>query len=615
MDKQVFYPEPCLSANHQCPSSTIDTACSSSLVALHHAVQTLRSGESSLAVAAGVNLIHGPDPYILEYKLRMLSPTGRSRMWDADADGYARGEGFASILLKTLRQAIQDGDHIECLIRETGVNQDGRTSGTTMPSSISQMALIKSTYARAGLDFNRKEDRCQYFEAHGTGTMAGDPIEARAFRDAFFGEEEEEDSAGAIVEPDEPLYVGSVKTVIGHLEGTAGLAGLLKASLAVQHDVIPPNILFNKLNPAISPFYSHLCVPTQARPWPKLPPGVPRRASVNSFGFGGTNAHAILEHWPLGGRGVLQAPCGPFTLSANTENAVRARAQYLSAALASGQISDLSNLARTLQTRRTQFPHKVYISASIQEELVKKLNEVANHSASTPTRAIHVTEDLLARILGVFIGQGAQWPSMGRRLFEKSTQFRQTIDDLEKELSNLPIPPSWSLSGELIASDENSRIHEAAISQPLCTALQIALVDLLYASGITFSAVVGHSSGEISAAYDAGYLKAADAIAIAYYRGVFAHLAGGPGDRKGKMMAVGMNFEQALLFCKEEQFAGRMQVAASNSRSSVTLSGDEDAIEKAKQLLDQQQTDFCKGTESGKGLPLTSYATLRTALP
>ncbi|PON22311.1 beta-ketoacyl synthase domain-containing protein [Trichoderma gamsii] len=572
------------------PSSTIDTACSSSLVALHHAVQTLRSGESSLAVAAGVNLILGPDPYILESKLHMLSPTGRSRMWDADADGYARGEGFASILLKTLSQAIKDGDHIECLIRETGVNQDGRTSGITMPSSISQTALIKSTYTRAGLDFNKKTDRCQYFEAHGTGTMAGDPIEARAVRDAFFGADEEEDSANA-AELDEPLYVGSVKTVIGHLEGTAGLAGLLKASLAVQHGVIPPNMLFNKLNPAISPFYTHLCVPTQAKPWPKLPPGVPRRASVNSFGFGGTNAHAILEHWPSRGYDrALQIPCGPFTLSANTEKAVRARAQTLSAALESGQVTDLSDMAWTLQTRRTQFPHRIYISASNQEELVKKLNDVASQSASTTTRAIHVTEDLPARILGVYTGQGAQWPSMGRRLYEKSKRFKQTIDDLEKALSNLAIPPSWSLSGELVASAEDSRIHEAAISQPLCTAIQIALVDLLYASGITFSAVVGHSSGEISAAYAAGHLKAADAVAIAYYRGVFAHLAGGPDGRKGKMMAVGMSFDQALFFCKEAQFAGRIQVAASNSRSSVTLSGDEDAIEEAKQVLDEQQT-------------------------
>ncbi|KAL6689954.1 polyketide synthase [Trichoderma pleuroticola] len=539
------------------PSSTIDTACSSSLVALHHAVQTLRSGESSLAVAAGVNMILGPDPYILESKLHMLSPTGRSRMWDAGADGYARGEGFASVLLKTLSQAIADGDHIECIIRETGVNQDGRTSGITMPSSTSQTALIRSTYARAGLDWRKKEDRCQYFEAHGTGTMAGDPIEARAVRDAFFPENDEDEDRITSLEADEPLYVGSIKTVIGHLEGTAGLAGLLKASLAIQNGIIPPNMHFNKLNPKISPFYTKLHIPTKARAWPTLPPGAPRRASVNSFGFGGTNAHVILESWvpeDIHQEDALQA--------------LLARARHMSEALKAGKIANLSNLAWTMQCRRTQFPYKMY-----------KLDGVESKSNSIATKGIHVTEDLPARILGVFTGQGAQWPLMGRRLYEKSVTFKRTIDKLEDSLKNLPDAPSWSLV-----------IHEAAISQPLCTALQVALVDLLYASGITFSAVVGHSSGEIGAAYAAGYIEAADAIRIAYYRGVHAHLAGGPDGQKGKMMAVGMGLEQARAFCSQDKLAGRIHVAASNSRSSVTLSGNADAVDEAKELLDSQQS-------------------------
>ncbi|KAL7940875.1 polyketide synthase [Trichoderma barbatum] len=523
------------------PSSTIDTACSSSLVALHHAVQTLRNGEATLAVTAGVNLILSPDPYILESKLHMLSPTGRSRMWDSGADGYARGEGFASVLLKTLSQAIADGDHIECIIRETGVNQDGRTSGITMPSSISQTALIRSTYARAGLDCRKKEDRCQYFEAHGTGTMAGDPIEARAVRDAFFPENDEDDHITK-VEADEPLYVGSIKTVIGHLEGTAGLAGLLKASLAIQNGIIPPNMHFNKLNPKISPFYTHLHVPTEARPWPTLPSGAPRRASINSFGFGGTNAHVILESWAPEGikqEEALQFLCGPLTL-----------ARHLSETLKTGKISNLSNLAWTLQSHRTQFPYKMYVSSSTAVGLIKKLDDAVSKSNSIATKGIHVTEDLPVRILGVFTGQGAQWPSMGRRLYEKSATFKHTIDRLEGSLKNLPEPPSWSLS----------RVHEAAISQPLCTALQIALVDLLHASRITFSAVLGHSSGEIGAAYAAGYIEAADAIRIAYYRG------------KGKMMAVSMGPEQAGAFCLQDRIAGRVHVAASNSRSSVTLS-------------------------------------------
>lgn len=262
------------------PSMTIDTACSSSLVAVHHAVQALRQGVSAVACAAGANLILGPEMMISESKLHMLSPSGRSRMWDAAADGYARGEGFSAVLLKTLSQAIADGDRIHCLIRETGVNSDGRTNGITLPSSASQTALIRQTYERAGIDLDREPAPCQYFEAHGTGTPAGDPIEARAIRDAFF-------PPGRLSQPasGEPLWVGSVKTAIGHLEGCAGLAGLLKAAEAVRRAVIPPNMFFETPNPAVLPYLSQLQVPTSALPWPERPQNAPRRASINSFGL------------------------------------------------------------------------------------------------------------------------------------------------------------------------------------------------------------------------------------------------------------------------------------------------------------------------------------------
>lgn len=215
--------------------------------------------------------------YIAESNLNMLSPTGRSRMWDANADGYARGEGIAAVVLKTLSAAIADGDTIECLIRETGVNQDGRTTGITMPSSTAQASLIRQTYARAGLDLAKQADRPQFFEAHGTGTKAGDPQEARAIHEAFFSQEDTTDA-------NETLFVGSIKTVIGHTEGTAGIAGLLKASMAIRNKTIPPNMHFNTLNPDLEPFYGHLQVPTAAQAWPTLPEGGTRRASVNSFG-------------------------------------------------------------------------------------------------------------------------------------------------------------------------------------------------------------------------------------------------------------------------------------------------------------------------------------------
>lgn len=256
---------------------TIDTACSSSMIAVHQGVQTLRNRESQVAVVCGTQVILGHEMYIVESKLKMLSPTGRSRMWDADADGYARGEGVAALVLKRLSDAIADGDHIECVIRETGANQDGFSNGITVPNTDAQTALIRQTYAKAGLDpVNNPDHRPQFFEAHGTGTQAGDPKEADAIHEAFG----QHIDAGAT-----PLYVGSVKTVIGHLEGAAGLAGVLKGISSIRNGSIPPNLLFNRLNPRVEPYYKNLHIPTELTPWPTLPRGVPRRVSVNSFGM------------------------------------------------------------------------------------------------------------------------------------------------------------------------------------------------------------------------------------------------------------------------------------------------------------------------------------------
>ena len=259
------------------PSMTIDTACSSSLIAVHQGVTALRTGESRVALACGTQVILNPEMYIMESKLKMLSSFGESRMWDASAGGYARGEGVGALVLKKLSDAIADGDHIECLIRETGTNQDGHSNGITVPNPDAQEALIRQTYARAGLDpVNNPQDRPQYFEAHGTGTKAGDPKEANAIYSAF----------GQYKGPnDDPLYVGSIKTVIGHLEGAAGLAGLLKGKESIENGFIAPNLLFKNLNPDIEPFYKGLRVPTELTPWPKLEDGVPRRVSVNSFGM------------------------------------------------------------------------------------------------------------------------------------------------------------------------------------------------------------------------------------------------------------------------------------------------------------------------------------------
>ncbi|WYZ38312.1 hypothetical protein EsH8_III_000226 [Colletotrichum jinshuiense] len=595
------------------PSVNIDTACSSSLVALHQAVQALRGGEINLAVAAGVNLILGPEKYIYESQLSMLSPTGRSRMWDSEADGYARGEGFAAVVIKRLSQALADNDNIECIIRETGVNQDGRSEGLTVPSSEAQAALIQSTYSKCGLDWRKTEDRCQYFEAHGTGTQAGDPREARAIRDAFFPLASKNGEQESTRKKDSTLYVGSIKTVIGHLEGAAGLAGLLKAALAVQHGQIPPNLHFNRLNPKIKPFYDALEVPTCLQPWPELPKGVPRRASVNSFGFGGTNAHAIIESWnssesmedgndasvvistaTLHGNQQQQQQqhLGPFTLSASSDEGLLAAVSNLSQALKSGGPDvNLRDLAWTLQLRREHFSVRTAIAAVDREQLIERLDAAskdANALSVQSSKATRVTRKYPARILGVFTGQGAQWPRMGAELFRQSACFRKSISQLQESLDDLPDAPSWSLRTELLAPAESSRVKAAEIAQPICTAVQVALVDLLKVAGVSFHGVVGHSSGEIAAAYAAGYLSARDAIRIAYYRGFHSHLSSSPTGQPGKMMAIGLSFQQAEAFCQRPQFHGRVSVAASNARASVTVSGDADAILEAKEVLDAE---------------------------
>lgn len=559
------------------PSMTIDTACSSSLVAVHQAVLSLRAGESRIAVAAGTNIILSPRNFIAESNLNMLSPDGRSRMWDANANGYARGEGVASVVLKTLTQALADGDTIECIIRETGVNQDGRTPGITMPSSNAQCDLIRSTYRKAGLDLTKSSDRPQFFEAHGTGTKAGDPQEARAIYNAFFADT-------GITE--EILNVGSIKTVVGHTEGTAGIAGLLKASLAIQNKTVPPNMLFETLNPDLKTYAQNLKVPTKALDWPELPAGTPRRASVNSFGFGGTNAHAIIESYEAAESEAPGAVAIPFTLSAPSEKALAMQLNTMVDFLRENSDINLSQMASTLAQRST-LTIRTAVSALTSESLAEKLEAKleARKTNNTPlgNRAAKDSQ----KILGIFTGQGAQWAAMGRELILSSTFVENIVDELEQSLAQLPEQsrPAWSLKREMLAQGKDSRIGEGLMSQPLCTAVQVILVNLLTRAGISFNAVVGHSSGEIGAAYAAGFISAHDAIRIAYYRGFYAKFARGPNGEKGSMLAVGTSMDDAEELCSLPSLEGRIQIAASNSSSSLTLSGDEDAVAEALEIL------------------------------
>jgi acyl transferase domain-containing protein len=560
------------------PSFVLDTACSSSTTALHLAVEALRSGGCPVAVVIGSCLILSLDGYVAASQAQMLSPTGRSYMWDEAADGYARGEGVASVVLKRLSDAVRDGDHIESVIRATALNSDGRTKSLTMPNGIAQGELIRQTYARAGFDPLEPADRCQYFEAHGTGTPAGDPQEAEGMAKAFFND----DSA-----PDDILYAGSIKTVIGHTETTAGLAGIIKASLALQHAVIPPNLHFNTLSPKVAPYTAHLRVPTKAIPWPDLPPGAPRRASVNSFGFGGANAHVILESFdapatePASDMPVVL----PFVFSAASEKSLKAVLQQYVTILDEQPTMDLVDLAASLMTRRSILSHRVVVTATsannLQEQLKEKLKQDAT---STITRRLHHRPK---KVLGVFTGQGAQWPQMGIDMITACPQAATWLQELQYALDSLATEykPAFTLLDELSASESSSRLNSAKVSLPVRTALQIIQVNILRTLGVEFAAVVGHSSGEIAAAYAAGWLTASDAIRIAYLRGIAACHAGVPGE-SGAMLAVNISWDQAQAICKEPPYKGRVVVAASNSPSNVTLSGSSELIAELEWLFE-----------------------------
>ncbi|KAJ5657110.1 type I iterative polyketide synthase [Penicillium longicatenatum] len=576
------------------PSLVVDTACSSSLVAMHQAVTALRQHECSVAVAAGTNLLLHPNMYISTSNLQMLSPDGRSQMWSENANGYARGEGIASIVLKRLSDAVADGDAIECVIRATGVNQDGRTMGITMPSSTAQLELIKSTYAQAGLDpSKRPEDRCQYFEAHGTGTLAGDPQEASAIYNAFFAQ------LNPPLENDQ-LHVGSIKTVIGHTEGTAGLAGIIKASLCIQQGSIAPNLLYERPNPSLQPYLGNLKIPTEVTPWPVLAPGVPRRVSVNSFGFGGTNAHAILEGYDSEAnqeiRGGMHTDAAiptvlPFAFSAASNRSLDALLASYLVYLQANPTVDLLNLAWTLLQRRSSLAFRVTLWAPSIGELRYIIKKELDSRKANKTTSISPQRKLgQKKVLGIFTGQGAQWPQMGLDLVTHSKEAQRWFEEMQQSLMDLPdgLRPQFSLFDELSAPRPSSRLQEAAVSQPLCIALQIVLARFFSKLGLSFNSVIGHSSGEIAAAHAAGFISASDAIRLAYLRGHFAGLAGTENGQSGAMLAVGLSFEEANDLCSEPELQGRVVMAASNSPSSITLSGDQDAIKYLEQRLSDE---------------------------
>ncbi|KAH8703346.1 iterative type I polyketide synthase [Talaromyces proteolyticus] len=602
-------------------SMTIDTACSSSMVALHLAAQSLHAHESEMAVVSGVNIVEFPIDIVGMSHHGFLGANGRCFSFDHRANGYARGEGVGSLIIKPLSSAIRDGDTIRAVLRGTGVNQDGRTPGISLPSATAQEKLIQEIYKNAGLN----PADTHFVEAHGTGTAAGDPIEAGAIASAFKSRRK-----------GFPLHIGAIKSGVGHLEGGAGIAGIIKSVLILENGIIPPNANFEKVNPKIPTKKWNITFPVENVPWPIEGP---RRISVNSFGVGGTNGHCILDdayHYLKDnnisaihntrptipsqdeisqlirslrddhGDGVVNGVATGngninghvngangtngihkeevptvFPLTAFDDEGIKRNAdaltQYLSDkpfSINHGKSDLLADLSFTLSEKRSKFPWKSFVLASSKEELKDNLFK---EKYSKPVRARN------APMVGfVFTGQGAQHWKMGRELFVYPV-FGASVEMASEYMKSLG--SEWTLTDELFKDKDLSLVNESYLSHPSCSAIQIALVDLLASWNVYPERVVGHSSGEIPAAYAAGRLTREGAWKAAYFRGYVSakQLAA-----KGAMLAVGLSETQLTPYLERvhSDKKGELIIACYNSPKNNTVSGDETMVNSLKGLLD-----------------------------
>ncbi|KAK5807537.1 hypothetical protein VI817_001795 [Penicillium citrinum] len=548
----------------QGPSIMMDTACSSSLTAVHLAAQALRSGECGMALVTGASLILHPNfTQRLSY-MHMMSPDGTSHSFDESANGYGRGEGFGAVLLKPLSAAMADGDNIRAIIRGTGINQDGRTPGITLPSPTSQANLIRSTYERHGLSMRDTA----YFEAHGTGTPVGDPTELSAVGMTL---------GQARTPTDEPIYVGSVKTNLGHTEGAAGVASLIKVILCLEKGTLVPNAGFKNINPKIRLDEWRLRLSDKTMPWPDH---LPQRASINSFGFGGSNAHIILESTKEFFKGDGEdKEATPHIVVYSTfdqsgiERLSESWSDYLLRRQKAEQDIPLKDLAHTMLTRRSQLGFRSFAVANsldqLQTTLKKGLPKFSRASRKAQTK-----------LAWVFTGQGGQWAGMGKELL-RIPVFKESIARSQKALTSMGCP--FDIVEEIRLDGKESQINRPDRSQPITCALQIALSDLLESWSVRPQAVVGHSSGEIAGAYAAGYLSHEDAMRVAWFRGFFSQQAA-ESDRRGGMLAAGISAENAKKYL-DPLPPRSVVVACVNSPTSTTLSGDVEFIDKLEAQL------------------------------
>ncbi|MFJ6769990.1 type I polyketide synthase, partial [Kitasatospora sp. NPDC091257] len=531
------------------PSMTVDAGQSSSLVAVHVAADSLRRGEATLALAGGVHLIAAPESTVSAARFGALSPDGRCYTFDERANGYVRGEGGVVVALKTVARAVADGDRIYAVIRGSAVNNDGGGDSLTTPSRDAQADVLGAAYRRAGI----APDAVRYVELHGTGTAVGDPVEAAALGAVL----------GAGRTPDAALRVGSAKTNIGHLEGAAGAAGLLKAVLSVANRQLPPSLNFERPNPRIPLDDLGLRVQTALEPWPEGP----RIAGVSSFGMGGTNCHVVLTEWPGRAEDPRERTADAdapvlWPLSGRTEDALREQAARLRAHLEATPAADPADVGHSLATTRAAFGHRAAVLGRGRDELLRRLGSLA---AGEPVRGVVSGETDEGRTAFLFTGQGAQRVGMGRGLYEAHPAFATAFDELCAELDPLL---GGSVRSVVFAGAED--LDRTVWAQAGLFAVEVASFRLLESWGVAPEFLLGHSIGEIAAAHVAGVFSLADACALVAARGrLMQALPSG-----GAMLAV-----QAAEAEVRSEIGDRLDVAAVNGPTSVVVSGPTEVVE------------------------------------
>ncbi|MCP4847493.1 MAG: amino acid adenylation domain-containing protein [Verrucomicrobiaceae bacterium] len=543
------------------PSMSVDTACSSALVAVNLACKSIWSGDCDAALAGGVNALLMPDSSIGFSKATMLSPSGQCFAFDARANGYVRGEGAGLVVIKSLKRAREDGDRIYALIRSAVVNQDGNTSSMTVPGEDTQAAMLRDAYAQAGMPPNR----VTYMEAHGTGTPVGDPIETRALGEVLCEGRAE----------GEECIIGSVKSNIGHLESGSGIAGLIKAAMVLHKGQIPQNLNYQTPNPNIPFKELKLKVPKENMPLPRqgdLPPVT----AVNSFGFGGTNAHIVLEEAPQEVSGGTEANDSPdlkrpflLPISGNGEIALRKVAESYRAFLSESD-DPLGEICFSAGHYRQQMDDRLVVIGEDTRQMRGRLkawmlNPGEDQGIVSAKSSVANTSPVF-----VFTGQGAQWWGMGQELLVSEPVFR----DMVQRIDDLLIPMAgWSLIEEMNRGEEDSKVDRTDIAQPAIFALQVALAELWKSWGILPAKVIGHSVGEVAAAYVAGIYTLEDAVKVIYHRSRLQNTTGG----HGRMVAVGVSRDEArrLISGHEKE----IEVAVVNSPGMVTLAGDTGVLE------------------------------------